>query len=54
MSNLGKIKFAWKHRRRLWKYRGAIRHRKEIAGVALTGAALAAAMLLRRSSRDNG
>ncbi|MBZ5584806.1 MAG: hypothetical protein LAQ30_21870 [Acidobacteriia bacterium] len=53
MSNLTKVRLAWKYRRQLWKYRGIIRHRKEIAGAAATGAALAAAMFLRASSREN-
>jgi hypothetical protein len=46
-----KIKFAWKHRRALWKYRSVIRHRREIAGVAMAGAVVAAVVLLRRSKR---
>ncbi len=54
MSNLTKVRLAWKYRRQLWKYRGVIRHRREIAGAAVAGGALAAAMLLRGSSRENG
>ncbi len=54
MSNLTKVKLAWKYRRQLWKYRGLIRHRREIAGVAAAGVALAAAVLMRTPSRDNG
>ena len=43
------VKFAWKYRRALWKYRYLIRHRREIAGVAIAAAALGGAILLRRS-----
>ncbi len=42
MKNTTKIRLAWKYRRALWKYRGLIRRRKEIAGVALAAAALVA------------
>jgi hypothetical protein len=42
MKNTTKIKLAWKYRRPLWKYRSLIRHRKEIAGVALAAAAIIA------------
>ncbi len=54
MSNLTKVKLAWKYRRQLWKYRGIIRHRREIAGWTAAGAALAAAVLTRTPSRENG
>lgn len=46
-----KVKFAWKYRRALWKYRNLIRHRREIAGVAMGAAAITAAVLMRRSRR---
>jgi hypothetical protein len=53
--NARNIKFAWKHRRSLWKYRNVIRHRREIGGVALAGIAVAAAsMLMRRGRRTAG
>ena len=45
------VKLAWKYRRALWKYRNVIRHRREIAGVAMAGAAIAAALMIRRSRR---
>lgn len=47
-----KVKLAWKYRRALWKYRNVIRHRKEIAGVVLAGAAIAAGVILRRQLRQ--
>jgi hypothetical protein len=40
-----KLKLAWKYRRVIWRYRKLYEHRKEIAGVALTGAALTGAIL---------
>jgi len=43
-----KIKLGWKYRRILWKYRGVIRHRREIAGAAAAALAGAAFMLHRR------
>ncbi len=51
-----KLKFAWKYRRLLWKYRGAIRcavrARKEIAGgIAAAGVVLAAGILAHRAYR---
>ncbi len=51
-----KLKFAWKYRRLLWKYRGAIRGavgaRNEIArGIAAAGVVLAAAILAHRAYR---
>jgi hypothetical protein len=45
-----KLKFVWKHRRPLWKYRKLVRHRREIA--VATGAGLvllAAGILVRRN-----
>jgi hypothetical protein len=43
MTTIRKLKFAWKYRRPLWKYRRLIRHRKAVAGgAALAGAAAAA------------
>jgi hypothetical protein len=45
--NARNVKLAWKYRRALWKYRGVIRHRQEIAAVALAGVAIATALLLR-------
>ncbi len=40
--NIRKVRFAWKYRKYLWKYRGVIRRRKEIAGWTAAGVALAA------------
>ena len=45
------VKLAWKYRRALWKYRNVIRHRREIAGVAMAGAAFAAVIMMRRSKK---
>jgi len=45
------VKFAWKYRRALWKYRGLIRHRKAIAGGALAAAGALAAVVLTRKAR---
>ncbi len=42
------VKFAWKHRNLLWKYRGLIRRRKQIAQFALGGAAAAAMICAAR------
>jgi hypothetical protein len=44
-----KIKFAWKYRRPLWKYRNLIRHRKPIAGAVLGIAAIGTGLLLKRA-----
>jgi hypothetical protein len=49
---LKKIRFAWNHRRKLWKYRKLIANRKEIAGIAaeiatVAGAAILTSVLLR-------
>jgi hypothetical protein len=44
-----KIRLAWKYRRPLWKYRAAIRHRREIAGAAAAlGAVALTTFLVRR------
>lgn len=47
--NAQHLKFAWKHRRSLWRYRYLIRHRHAIAGWALGGAIAAAGLLAVRS-----
>ena len=52
--NAYNLKFAWKHRRSLWRFRHVIRHRKAIAGWALTGAALAAGVLAARARAERG
>lgn len=39
------LKLAWKYRRLLWKYRKLCQHRKDLAGWAVAGVALAAAAL---------
>lgn len=49
--NTRNIKFAWKYRRALWKYRNLIRHRREIAGFAAAGATIAAGLLVKRALR---
>ena len=38
--SMKKVKFAWKYRRPLWKYRKLIAHRREIAGAAIAAAAI--------------
>jgi len=45
------VKLAWKYRHFLWKYRRLIQHRREIAVVAMTCAAVGAGVLLHRSYR---
>jgi hypothetical protein len=45
MAALRKIKFGWKHRRPLWKYRKFLRHRRAIAGWATAAAAIGAGIL---------
>jgi general stress protein 26 len=47
---LRQMQLGWKYRRPLWKYRKLIAHRREIAGVALGGAALVAAVMMKRGS----
>lgn len=47
-----KIQLGWKYRRVLWRYRNLIRHRREIASVAMAaGAMLAAGVLVKRAHR---
>jgi len=47
-----KLKFAWKYRRLLWKYRTVIRYRYEIAGgIAVAATVLAAGILANRAQR---
>jgi len=47
---LKQIRFAWKYRRPLWKYRKLIARRKQIAAIAsVAGAAILATALLRRA-----
>jgi len=48
MNTPRKLKIAWKYRKQLWKYRWAVRHRREIAGWALAAGAIAAGILLMR------
>jgi hypothetical protein len=50
MNTITKLKFGWKYRKLLWKYRKALRHRKTILGVAVAGAAIGTAVLLRASA----
>jgi hypothetical protein len=45
-----KMKFAWKYRRPLWKYRKLVAHRREIAGAVLAGAAVLALIFFRQHS----
>jgi hypothetical protein len=47
---IAKLKFAWKHRRPLWKYRRLLRHRRAIGVAAAAGAAGVAAWLLLRGT----
>ena len=42
VTTLAKIRLGWKYRRQLWKYRGLIRRRKELAGGAIAAVFLAA------------
>jgi hypothetical protein len=49
MMTIGKMKFAWKHRRMIWKYRRLLRHRKAIMGGAAAAAALAGMVLASRA-----
>ena len=48
MKTTTKLKLGWKYRSYLWKYRGLIRHRREIMGIALGCAAVGAGLLVRR------
>jgi hypothetical protein len=43
-----KLKSTWKHRKFLWKYRKLLRHRRELVGLAIGSAALAAGIFLKR------
>ena len=45
--SMKKVKFAWKYRRPLWKYRKLIAHRREIAGAAIAAAAIMALTLVK-------
>jgi len=45
-----KLKFGWKHRRLLWRYRKLLRHRRAIGVAAAAGAAGVAAWLLLRGT----
>jgi hypothetical protein len=47
MTKLTKLKFGWKYRKYLWRYRNVIRHRKAI-GLAVAGTAVAAGILWSR------
>lgn len=49
MMTIGKMQFAWKHRRMIWKYRKLLRHRKAIMGGAAAAAALAGVVLVFRA-----
>jgi len=49
MTTLTKVKFAWKYRRPLWKYRALIRRRREIAWAAAGLIAAGTGILLRRN-----
>jgi hypothetical protein len=42
-----KMKFAWKYRRPLWRYRKLLAHRREIAGAAIAGAVILAGVVLK-------
>jgi hypothetical protein len=48
MTNLTKMKLAWKYRRPLWKYRRVIRHRNKIGGLTLAAAMIGTGILVRR------
>lgn len=52
MKTATKIRLGWKYRKFLWKYRGLIRHRKEIAAVVASGALIAAALWIKRADRE--
>jgi hypothetical protein len=49
--NVKRIRFAWKHRRALWKYRKLLIHRNKIAAATAAGAAILASVLLYRGAR---
>jgi hypothetical protein len=42
------MKFAWKYRRQLWKYRKLLAHRREIAGAALAAVSIVGFVLLKK------
>jgi hypothetical protein len=46
-----KLAFAWKYRRPLWKYRKLVAHRREIAAMAIAGAALLALTVIQVTNR---
>jgi hypothetical protein len=46
--NARRVRFAWKYRRVLWRYRNLIRNRRAIAGWAAAGAAMAAGLIASR------
>jgi hypothetical protein len=47
-----RLKFAWKYRSLLWRYRGLIRHRRIIAAsFAAAGAAVTAGLVVKRAQR---
>ncbi len=48
VTTLTKIRLGWKYRKPLWKYRGLIRRRKELAGGAVAAAFLTTAALRSR------
>jgi hypothetical protein len=45
-----KLRFAWKYRKCLWKYRNVIRHRRAIGGAVAVGAAGLAVWFLIHAS----
>ena len=47
---IAKMKFAWKYRRPLWKYRKLIARRREIAGAAIASAAILGFVLIKLST----
>ena len=53
MTKVTKVRLAWKYRKQLWRYRGLIRHRKDLAVIAAFGTAIAVAAFSRRQ-RENG
>ncbi len=44
-----RVKFAWKYRRPLWKYRKLLRYRKPIAGAVLGALAIGAGVLIKKT-----
>jgi hypothetical protein len=45
---LTKIRLGWRYRKQLWKYRGLLRHRKDLAGGAVAAALLTTAAIRSR------